>query len=192
MIALNSQEIVRRLKQRDTLALAEIYDQYACLLYSVILRSVTDRGTAEDILQEVFIRIWYGVHTFDAERGFFEGWMVTVARNRSVDHLRASRRKLSELAISLDGLEGAAGRFACRRTSDERILRKITITAALKSLSASQREVLELAYFQGFTQTEIAALLGKPIGTVKSLVRAALKVLRESAIGAGMARVLGA
>ena len=183
LIAVDSLEVVRRLKQRDTIALGEIYAQYAGLLYSVILRSVADRGTAEDLLQEVFLRIWDRVRTFDAERGSFEAWIVTVARNRAVDHLRGSRRKLNELSISSYVLDKAVGWFACRTIDHEHILRRMAMRAALRSLHASQREVLELAYVQGFTQTEIATRLGKPLGTVKSLVRAALKVLRQSSIG---------
>jgi len=167
--------------------MAELYDKYGGLLYSVILRSVSNPSTAEDLVQETFLRIWNRVHTFDVERGRLEGWMVTIARNRAIDYLRSLRSQPGESATSLEDLEHS-GLFVTRETEAERLTRKNAVGAALDSLNESQREVLELTHFQGLTQTEIADRLQKPLGTVKSLVRSALKILRTSAVEAGGAR----
>jgi len=164
--------------------MAELYDKYGGLLYSIILRSVSNQSTAEDLVQETFLRIWNRIHTFDLERGRLEGWMVTIARNRAIDYLRSLRSQPGESGTSLEDLEHS-GLFVTRETEAERLTRKNAVGAALDSLNESQREVLELTHFQGLTQTEIADRLQKPLGTVKSLVRSALKILRTSAVEAG-------
>ena len=169
--------LVAQLKSRNPRAMEDLYDRYGKLVYSVILRSVSDGGTAEDLTQETFLRVWNRIQTFDEQRGRLEAWLVTVARNRAFDHLRAVRNTSASLAgtseldyIGLVSLENESDRVANRRAVSE----------ALKSLNSDQREVIELTHFEGMTQTEIAAKLQKPLGTVKSLVRSALKTLRTS------------
>jgi RNA polymerase sigma-70 factor (ECF subfamily) len=184
LLASNDQEIVRRLKQRDTSAMAELYDKYGGLLYSVILRSVNNQATAEDLVQETFLRIWNRIQTFDTERGRLEGWIVTIARNRAIDYLRSLRSQPGECSTTLEDLEHSS-LFVTRETEADRLTRRNAVGRALERLSEEQREVLELTHFQGLTQTEIAEKLHKPLGTVKSLVRSALKVLRTSVVEAG-------
>lgn len=164
--------------------MAELYDKYGGLLYSVILRAVANPATAEDLLQETFLRIWNRIHTFDTERGRLEGWIVTIARNRAIDYLRSLRSQPGESSTTLEDLEHS-GLFVTRETEAERLTRRKAVGAALDRLNEEQREVLELTHFQGLTQTEIAEHMHKPLGTVKSLVRSALKVLRASAVEAG-------
>jgi len=187
LAATDDREIAARLKQRDADAMAELYDKYGGLLYSVILRSVANPATAEDLVQETFLRIWNRIHTFDVERGRLEGWIVTIARNRAIDYLRSLRSQPGEATTSLEDLEHS-GLFITKETEADRLTRRRSVGAALDSLNEGQREVLELTHFQGLTQTEIAERLHKPLGTVKSLVRSALKVLRTSAVGAGGSR----
>jgi RNA polymerase sigma-70 factor (ECF subfamily) len=187
LAATDDREIAARLKQRDAAAMAELYDKYGALLYSVVLRSVTNPATAEDLVQETFLRIWNRIHTFDVERGRLEGWIVTIARNRAIDYLRSLRSQPVEATTSLEDLEHS-GWFVTKETEADRLTRRRSVGAALNSLNEEQREVLELTHFQGLTQTEIAQRLHKPLGTVKSLVRSALKVLRTSAVGAGGSR----
>ncbi len=184
MAVRDDQEIAQRLKQRDTNAMAELYDKYGGLLYSVILRSVSNQATAEDLVQETFLRIWNRIHTFDLERGRLEGWIITIARNRAIDYLRSLRSQPGESSTSLEDLEHS-GLFVTRETEADRLTRRKAVGAALEKLNEEQREVLELTHFQGLTQTEIAEQMHKPLGTVKSLVRSALKVLRTSAVEAG-------
>lgn len=184
LVAIDDQEIARRLKQRDSTAMAELYDKYGGLLYSVILRSVSNPATAEDLVQETFLRIWNRIHTFDVERGRLEGWMVTIARNRAIDYLRSTRSQPGESSATLEDLEHS-GLFVTSETEADRLTRRKAVGAALNLLNQEQREVLELTHFQGLTQTEIAEQMHKPLGTVKSLVRSALKILRTSAVAAG-------
>ena len=164
--------------------MAELYDKYGGLLYSVILRAVTNPATAEDLVQETFLRIWNRIHTFDTDRGRLEGWIVTIARNRAVDYLRSLRSQPNESSATIEDLEHS-GFFVTHETEAERLTRSKAVGAALDRLSDAQREVLELTHFQGLTQTEIAERMQKPLGTVKSLVRSALKLLRASVVEAG-------
>ncbi len=187
MVSTDDQAIALRLKQRDANAMAELYDKYGGLLYSVIMRSVANQATAEDLVQETLLRIWNRIHTFDTERGRLEGWIVTVARNRAIDYLRSLRSQPGESATTLEDLEHS-GLFVTRETEADRLTRRKAVGAALDRLNEDQREVLELTHFQGCTQTEIAERLHKPLGTVKSLVRSALKVLRTSAVETGGSR----
>ncbi len=161
-----------------------LYDKYDALVYTVIYRAVNNQATAEDLTQETFLRIWNRIHTFDEERGRLEGWLITVARNRAFDYLRSIRNAPGQPSASLENLE-SAGLFAARENQTERIAREKAVNRALNSLNQDQREVLELTHFEGMTQTEIADKLKKPLGTVKSLVRAALKNLRSAAMEAG-------
>jgi RNA polymerase sigma-70 factor, ECF subfamily len=173
-------DLVVRLKARDAQAVDELYDRYGKLLYSIILRAVRNEATAEDLAQEAFVRIWARIQSFDSSRGSFEAWLVTVARNRAFDYLRTARRarqsvnidELSELQIS-----------SPREDASDKLAQERTVKEALESLNPEQRKVIELTHFEGLTQTEIADKLSKPLGTVKSLVRSALKVLRTSAAG---------
>jgi RNA polymerase sigma-70 factor (ECF subfamily) len=177
----DDQEIAKRLKERDPNAMAELYDRYGGLLYSVTLRAVSNPATAEDLVQETFLRIWNRIHTFDLERGRLEGWIVTIARNRAIDYLRSLRSQPGESSATLEDLEHS-GLFVTRETEAERLSRRDAVGAALESLNDAQREVLELTHFQGLTQTEIAERTHKPLGTIKSLVRSALKILRTGVV----------
>jgi RNA polymerase sigma-70 factor (ECF subfamily) len=187
LVATDDREIAARLKQRDANAMAELYDKYAGLLYAIILRSVANQATAEDLVQETFLRIWNRIHTFDTERGRLEGWIVTIARNRAIDYLRSLRSQPGESTTSLEDLE-QSGLFVTRETEADRLTRRKAVGIALSQLNEDQREVLELTHFQGLTQTEIAEKLHKPLGTVKSLVRSALKVLRTGSLPAAGSR----
>jgi RNA polymerase sigma-70 factor (ECF subfamily) len=167
-------ELIERLKRREPDGMADLYDKYKGLVYSIIYHVVRGRGIAEDLTQETFWRVWNRIHTFDAERGRLEHWMATIARNRAVDYLRSARNAplLSVESIELNTTYFATQSHEARIESENRVLK------ALKSLNPAQREVIELVHYQGLTQTEIAEALQRPLGTIKSIVRSALKVLR--------------
>jgi RNA polymerase sigma-70 factor (ECF subfamily) len=181
LLANRDREIALRLQQRDATAMAELYDTYGRLIYSVIFRAVSNQATAEDLVQETFFRIWNRIHTFDLERGRLEGWIVTIARNRAIDYIRSLRSRPNEVLTSLEDLEHS-GWFITAENEADHLTRRKAVGDALNLLNESQREVLELTHFQGLTQTEIAERTSKPLGTVKSLVRSALKVLRTTQI----------
>ena len=170
-------DLVLRLQRRDPRALAELYDRYGRLAYALILRVVRDVGAAEDLVQETFLRVWTRAQAFDAQKGSIGPWLLAVARNRAIDYLRsAGGRERNNVefeetehpSLFIDMEQGILASDRARR-----------VKAAVEKLSASQRQVIELAYFEGLTQTEMAERMGQPLGTVKTWVRSALKNLRD-------------
>ncbi|MBV9506709.1 MAG: sigma-70 family RNA polymerase sigma factor [Acidobacteriia bacterium] len=170
-------ELVKRLQRRDPQALAALYDRYGRLVYSLILRVVRDTGVAEDLVQETFLRVWNRVQGFDAERGAVGPWLLAVARNRAIDYLRSTVGKARN-SLEMEATEHPA-LFSDMEKDILATDKARQIKAALEKLSAHQRQVIELAYFEGLSQTEMAERMGQPLGTVKTWVRAALKNLRN-------------
>ena len=170
--------LARRLKAREPEAMAELYDRYGRLAYSLIYRVVRNGAVAEDLVQETFLRVWNRVQSFDEQRGAFGPWILTVARNRAIDYLRSLDGRMSQGALELDRLENPvlAANFEDSAISIDRTRR---LRGAFEKLSANQRAVIELAYYEGLSQTEMADRMKQPLGTVKTWVRTALKVLRD-------------
>src|SRR6185295_8621381 len=148
---------------RDAGAMRELYDHYGRLIYSLIQRMVRNSAAAEDLVQETFLRIWNRIPAFDQERGALGPWVLTVARNRAIDYLRSTDGRMSAGVLDLDRLEHPA-QFV---NFDDR------------ALSLDRARVIELAYYEGLSQTEMADRMQQPLGTIKTWVRSALKVLRE-------------
>ena len=139
---------------------------------------VRNSAAAEDLVQETFLRIWNRIPAFDQERGALGPWVLTVARNRAIDYLRSTDGRMSAGALDLDRLENPA-QFC---DFEERALsldRARLIKEAFEKLSPNQKTVIELAYYEGLSQTEMAERMGQPLGTVKTWVRTALKNLRD-------------
>jgi len=169
--------LIRRLQRRDPNALAELYDRYGRLAYSLILRVVRDTGVAEDIVQETFLRVWNRVQGFDAERGAIGPWLLAVARNRAIDYLRSTTGRARN-TLELETTEHPS----LYKDMEKDLLtadKARRVKAAMQKLSPNHRQVIELAYFEGLSQTEMAERMGQPLGTVKTWVRAALKNLRD-------------
>jgi RNA polymerase sigma-70 factor, ECF subfamily len=177
VIAEGDAELVKRLQKRDPQALAELYDKYGRLAYSLIFRIVRDTGTAEDLLQETFLRVWNRVQGFDGDRGALAGWLLAVARNRAIDYLRSAGGRMRN-ALELEETEHPSLYLDLEKEvlNSDRARR---LRQALEKLNPNQRAAIELAYFEGLSQTEIAERLQQPLGTVKTWVRTALKNLRE-------------
>jgi RNA polymerase sigma-70 factor (ECF subfamily) len=170
-------DLVVRLQRRDAQALAELYDRYGRIVYSMILRVVRDTGIAEDLVQETFIRIWNRVQAFDAQKGSIGPWLLAVARNRAIDYLRsASGRERNAVEFEETDHPSLYTDMEPGILASEKAR---VVKAAVQKLSANQRQVIELAYFEGLSQTEMAERMGQPLGTVKTWVRAALKTLRD-------------
>ena len=171
-------DLIRRLQARDANAMAELYDRYGKLTYSLIYRVVRNEGVAEDLVQEAFLRVWNRMAAFDAEKGALGPWILTVARNRAIDYLRSLDGRLSAGSVELDKLEQPK---TFERASDRalEIDRARALAGAFKKLSDHQRQVIEMAYYEGLSQTEMAERMKQPLGTVKTWVRSALQALRE-------------
>jgi RNA polymerase sigma-70 factor (ECF subfamily) len=170
--------LIERLKRRDPHALAELYDRYGGLAYSLVLRVVRDQAIAEDLVQETFLRVWNRVHSIDPAKNALGPWLLAIARNRAIDYLRSSAGRSRTLSVELDESDHAplyreleAGILL----SDQ--LRRVK--AALDKLQPNHRTVMELAYFEGMSQTEMSAKMGQPLGTIKTWVRTALRSLRD-------------
>lgn len=177
VLAHGDKELAERLRKRDAQALAELYDRYGRVVYSLIVRVVRDGALAEDLVQETFLRVWNRAQGFDAERGALGSWLMAVARNRAIDYLRSAGGR-ERNALELEGVDHPS----LYRDMESDILasdKARVVRSAMEKLSPRQREVIELAYFEGLTQTEMAERMGQPLGTVKTWVRAALKSLRE-------------
>lgn len=171
-------ELARRLQQRDHRAMAELYDRFGKLAYSVIYAIVRDAATAEDLVQETFLRIWNRVHAFEAGKGALGPWLLAVARNRAIDHIRSRGARMDRNAYELDVREHPSLFVDMERdvlnTDHARVIR-----GAIAKLNPKQQKVIELAYYEGLSQSEMADRMGEPLGTVKTWVRTALKLLRE-------------
>jgi RNA polymerase sigma-70 factor (ECF subfamily) len=171
-------ELARRLKNRDPHAMSDLYDRYGRIAYSLIFRVVRDTGVAEDLVQETFLRVWNRVQSFDPERGALGPWILTVARNRAIDYLRSVDGRMSAGSLELDRTENPA-LFSSLNDGALALDRARRLKSAFEKLNPNQRTVIELAYFEGLSQTEMAERMQQPLGTIKTWVRTALKALRE-------------
>jgi len=171
-------ELARRLKNRDPQAMSELYDRYGRITFALIFRIVRNEAVAEDLVQETFLRVWNRVHAFDHEKGALGPWVLAVARNRAIDYLRSVDGRMAQSAFELEKLEQPA-LFVDLENSILNIDRVRALRGAFEKLTPNQRLVLELAYYEGLSQTEMAARLKQPLGTVKTWVRTALQLLRE-------------
>lgn len=168
---------------QDRVAFETIYDRYADLVYSTSLRILADSQLAEDVTQDVFVRLWNRPETFVAERGRFLSWLMSVSRNRAVDLLRARGRRRRREVESLIPTEEYAAVVADDEDPAQAALlheEQWLVRGALKELPDDQRRALELAYFGGLTQQEIASLLHEPLGTVKTRIRLGMMKLRRA------------
>jgi RNA polymerase sigma-70 factor (ECF subfamily) len=171
-------ELADRLKERDPRAMADLYDRYGRLAYVLIYRIVRNVGVAEDLLQETFLRVWNRIQAFDSEKGALGPWVLTVARNRAIDYLRSVDGRLAQNAFEIDAREHPS-LFANLETEILSSDRARNLKKAFEKLNANQKLVIELAYYEGLSQSEMASRMKQPLGTVKTWVRGALKALRE-------------
>jgi RNA polymerase sigma-70 factor (ECF subfamily) len=170
--------LVDRLKRRDPQALAELYDRYGRLAYSLVLRVVRDQAIAEDLVQETFLRVWNRIQSIDSEKGAIGPWLLAVARNRAIDYLRSTAGRDRISAVELDETEHAPlfREMEAGIVMSDQVRR---IKTALEKLAPNYRTVVELAYFEGMSQSEMSAKMGQPLGTIKTWVRTALQSLRD-------------
>lgn len=178
VVATSGVDLIRKCAAGDHEAFAQFYDRYAPLAFALILRIVRERADAADVLQEVFWEAWQSAGRYDPERGSPEAWISTRARNRAIDRIRSIRRRGESFGAPLNESLKPIGENPSQTVAERAVERRV-IWDALERLSESQREVIELAYFGGFTQTEIAEQLKLPLGTVKTRIRQGIERLRE-------------
>ncbi len=177
--ALDDATLVRRIAARDQPALGELYDRFSSLLLALVRRILSNEAEAEEILQEVFLQVWNQAQRYDPRRSSVSTWLVLIARSRAIDRLRSRQvkdRTLSHLQQEKrhqhTSPEGP-GSVLMRQ-------RRQRLRCEMQELPDEQRQVLELAFFRGMTQSEIAASTGIPLGTVKTRTLLAMKKLRNA------------
>ena len=175
-------ELFARIAEGDRDAFGLLYDRYAQVLFGFCLRILRDARDAEDVLQETFVQAWRDARRFDATRASVKTWLFTIARSRALDRWR-SRRSV-EQRFSAAGDESLDRAGASEGGQEAAALRDY-VSRCMGRLSANEQAVLRLAYFDGFTQEEIAERLGEPLGTVKSRTRSGLAKLKAIAAGEG-------
>jgi RNA polymerase sigma-70 factor (ECF subfamily) len=169
--------LARALKQREHVAMAQLYDCYGSIVYRRIYSLVQNSAIAEELAQEVFLRVWTRAKSFDETRGSLCSWVLTVARNRALDYLRSKENHLNRRASSIEQNPVLQSLLTCEnRAAHYDVFGRLR--AAFTRLSFNQRTVLELSFEEGLSHSEVAARLQRPLGTVKTQIRLAIKFLR--------------
>jgi RNA polymerase sigma-70 factor (ECF subfamily) len=175
----SDEAVVQRIAQGDLGAMAELYDRYVHVVFSLACRIVTFPADAEDVVQEVFTQAWRQAVRYDAARASAAGWLLNIARTRAIDRVRANRtrQRLSRTDDRIESVQTTEENQEQRAIEGERAER---VRAALASLGQAQREAIDLAYFGGLSHGEIAERLEEPLGTIKTRIRSGLLKLREA------------
>jgi RNA polymerase sigma-70 factor (ECF subfamily) len=165
--------LVTAIRSGDQSAMGALYDRYSSIVYAVALRVLQDTGTAEDVLQEIFMQLWRNPGSFDSSRGNMAAWLAVIARNRAIDALRRRRPEddIDDVVVSVEP------DFA---TAADRSRAMNIVRGVLEQMPAPQRKALEMAYFEGLTHAEIAEKTGDPLGTIKTRIRSGLLTLRKA------------
>jgi RNA polymerase sigma-70 factor (ECF subfamily) len=177
-------ELIRKIGEGDRASFAEFYDKFGGVIYATAMRVLNDPRDAEDVAQEVFVMIWEKAKMYDPSRGKPLTWAVTMTRNKSIDRLRSLQRRF-RLRDELEQ-ETSASDFTTERAPVDDVEiqeRGEILRSAVMKLSKEQREVIEMAYFSGLTQNEIADRLEEPLGTVKARIRRGMIKLRRLVAG---------
>jgi len=177
---------MERLTERDPAALESLYDRYSRMVYSLALRIAGQPAIAEEIVQDVFLKLWHSADRYRAERGPLGPWLCTLARNRALDHLRLKREKQRRREDSIEDDLPLAAAVVAKSPSPETLAQQsqqaVRVRASLSELPATQQRAIELAYFEGMSHSEIAAALAEPLGTVKSWISSGLQRMRETLV----------
>ncbi|MES2006221.1 MAG: sigma-70 family RNA polymerase sigma factor [Bacteroidota bacterium] len=166
-------ELVQLLRQRGQHVFSYLYDNYSAALLSIIRNIINDDEQANDVLQEVFVKIWKQIDSYDSSRGRLFTWMLNIARNASIDTIRSKGYQNSQQNRELTEDVYTAGGTSETRTD------QIGLRRMVHNLKEEYKVLVELSYFQGYTQDEISKMLQIPLGTVKTRLRTALTQLRE-------------
>jgi RNA polymerase sigma factor (sigma-70 family) len=175
-LSLTEEELVQALQRHEKVAAEALYDMYSASLYGVIVRIVNDEATAEDVLQEVFVKIWHSSKSYSADKGRLFTWMVNIARNLSIDKIRSKDFKNQYKNQELENNVG----YIDANNSTIYKPELLGVKDLVDKLRPEQRSILDLIYFKGYTHTEAAEELGMPLGTVKTRLRMAIQELRKN------------
>ena len=171
--------LIRRMVEADETPLGALYDRWVRSLYSLVLHLLRDPDEAEDVVEETFWQAWRKANSYEPSRGAVSTWLLTIGRRKALDRLRARKRSREDLVDNDRTFDDLPSQSPDPSVDAEGSELKENVKAALRALPAEQREVLELGYFSGMSQTEIAEATGQPLGTVKTRMRLALQKLKE-------------
>ena len=169
--------LVSRAADGDQSAMSDLYEASGAMVFGLALRILGDRDAAEDVAAEVYAQAWRDAASFDSQRGDAGAWLLTITRSRAIDSLRSRRREIARETIEAASAVAFEGPGP-EETNFEAQRRKL-VRSALAGLRTEQREAIELAYFGGFSQAEIASRLGQPLGTIKTRIRLGMMALRD-------------
>ena len=176
-------ELIKQIAKKDHKALSELYDLYRSFLFGLIIKIVKKREESEEVLQEVFVQVWDKANTFDYQKGNVYVWLVTLTRNKAIDKIRSKSYRNSNLNSDIEDysmyLEAESVNGLSYTLHNER---SKFLQDALNQIPAEQRELLELAYFKGYSQSDLAEKLELPLGTVKTRMRSGMKKLQSIVI----------
>ncbi|MFN0292226.1 RNA polymerase sigma factor [Pedobacter helvus] len=173
-IKLSEQEIVALLLKQDEKGFNYLYDNYAGAIYGIITKVVSEKDYADEIIQDVFVKIWKNIVQFDPEKGRLYTWMINLARNTAIDYVRSKGYQNQQKNQTIPEFVNESEQYATTLNVDH-----IGMKDILAQLKSDWRELIELAYFKGYTQQEIAERLDIPIGTIKTRTRNALIELKR-------------
>lgn len=173
-VKLSEQEIVSLLLQQDERGFNYLYDNYSAAIYGVVTRVVASKDYADEVIQDVFVKIWKNIAQFDAEKGRLYTWMLNLARNTAIDYVRSKGFQNEQKNQSIPDFVNDSNQYATTANVDH-----IGLKDVLLQIKQDWRELIELAYFKGYTQQEIAERLDIPIGTIKTRTRNALIELKR-------------
>ena len=171
---LNELKVIELLQQNDKQAIEWLYDHYGAALYGIVLKIVQSEEVAEDLLQETFVKVWKNGHKYEASKGTLFTWMLNIARNTAIDKQRSAGFRKQQMIHSLD--PSVYNKEETNKSFDPNTM---GLRKWVGNLDEKYRQVIDLVYFQGFTQKEVEEHLGIPLGTVKSRLRIGLRELRN-------------
>lgn len=171
----SEEELIVLLQEKSETGFHHLYDHYSGALYGVILRIVQSKEYTEEVIQDVFVKIWNSIHQYDSSKGRFYTWMINIARNTAIDYLKSKgfQNQLKNQPLP-DFVYNTAELSTTNKSSDF-----IGFSNVLESLEVDKQELIDLAYYQGYTQNEISEKLKIPLGTVKTKMRNALIKLKD-------------
>ena len=172
--------LIQRVANQDREALSQLYERFSTLVFTLARRMLNTRSEAEDLLQEVFVQVWRQARSYRTERSSPEAWVINIARSRAIDKIRSIRTMGRSFVLA-----DASGQAQLSKTIESWTVGSevpVAMNSALANLPETQRKVLELAYLDGMTQTEIAERLAEPLGTIKARMHAGIQRLRRSLV----------
>lgn len=172
--------LLERIQRRDEQSLAKLYDRYAALLYTLTFRIVSTQEESEDVVQEAFLQVWNKANSYVRDRGTVYSWITTLTRNKAIDRVRSKRYKQQSKETRLDEIDKTPA-TPSPNPHQTVVLKEYQeiVTAAQKKLSSIEAKILELSYYGGYSQAEIAQILKMPLGTVKTKMRQGIIKLRQ-------------